>query len=184
MTGYRKGILLMAVLSTGFIFGCSEPVGPSVAEHSDSLIVHPGAKNVKFFKHKGTDQLAYQLNEKYPASVVIGSISKKLEEKGWKPLPYSYLDPQLPSAHVEGWRKFVDATKPTEQIVHSWAADWTDRSENIVTYMFAYKYPKDAKPNLENLEVIAIYTPAALAKQGREAFQKFKEEFDRQQRAK
>ena len=182
--GGSKGILLLTAVWILFVFGCSERLKHNAAEYSDSLIVHPRANNVKFFKHKGTDQLTYQVNEKFPASGVIGAISKKLEENGWEPLTEDFLNPGIPSSHIRGWRKFTDATKPTEQIVHSWMADWKDRSENIVTYGFRYTYPKDGKPNLEELEVIAIYMPAALAKQGREVGRKLQEELEKAQKAK
>ncbi len=175
-------ILLMTALSVSLVFGCNQQQGQSKGEYSDSLIVHPRANDVRFSKHKGTDQLTYRVEEKFPASDVIGWISKKLRENGWEALAYHYLSPHLLSSHVKGWTKFIDATKSTKQIVHSWAAEWKDRSENVVHYALQYRYPEDGNPNLTELEVIAVYTPARLARQGQDAARKLQEEFSRQQK--
>jgi hypothetical protein len=171
-----KLVFLLAIaICGGLFFSCRGAVGHNPSGYSDALISYPGAKDVKFFEQNGTTQLIYEVEAKFPASGLIGRISYELEEKGWQALTYDYLNPDLPSSQVQGWTKFIDATKPTEQIVHQWLGDWKDDSENIVRYAFRYGYPKDGAPNLTDLEVSAIYIPAALAKQGQEAVGKFKE---------
>lgn len=184
MKGNSKVNLLLTALWINFVFGCNQRADHSTAKYSDSLIVYSGAKDVKFSKYAGTDVLTYRVHEKFPASGIIGWISHKLEEKGWKPLTNSYLNPDTPSSHVKGWVKFIDATEATRHLVHQWDADWKERSENIVTYVFQYKYPESGNPNLTDLKVTAIYTPAPLAKQGREAAQKFVEEYYKEQKVK
>lgn len=184
MKGKGKVILLLSALSISFVLGCNQRAGRSTAKYSPSLMVYSGATDVKYFKYEGTDQLSYRVNVQFPASGVIGWLSFKLEEKGWEPLTHDYLNPHLSSSHVKGWEKFVDATKPNEYIVHQWLADWKDRSENIVRYAFHYRYPKGENPNLKDLEVSAVYTPAPLAKQSLEAARKFKEQLERGQKSK
>lgn len=167
--------LLSVALCGGLLYGCRPPVDHNPSGRPEALILHPRAKDVEYLKQEGTDQLTYRVDKKFPASGVIGWISYQLEEKGWEPLTYDYLNPELPSSHVQGWTKFEDATKPTAYIVHQWLAEWRDGSENIVRYGFHYRYPKDGPPNLNVLEVSAVYIPGPLAKQGQEAVRKFKE---------
>jgi len=168
--------LVLAVLVFGiWPYGCGRGASSTSSEYAAALLAHPQAKDVEFFKRDGTDQLTYRLEEKFPASGIIGWTSQKLREMGWEPLSYDYLNPHLPSSHVKGWDKFGDATRPTEYTVHQWGADWKDRSENIVRYVFRYSYPRGGPPNLTDLEVTAVYIPAPLAKQNLEAAQKFRE---------
>ena len=176
-----KLILLLTVAWMLFVFSCRDRIGHGATDYPDSLLVYPGAKVVNFSKYKGTDQLTYRVNEKYPASAVIAWISQQLQAKGWKPLPYDFLNPDLPSSHVGGWTRFIDGRQATRYIVHGWGADWKDRTENIVHYGLRYRYPESGDPNLTDLEVVVIYTPAPLAKQGQEAGQKLREEFEKKQ---
>jgi hypothetical protein len=138
-------------------------------------MVYSGARDVKFSKYKGTDQLTYRVSEKFPASALIDWISAQLQVKGWEPLLYDFLNPDLPSSPVTGWTKFVDARQAVRYIVNGWGADWKDHAENIVHYGLRYRYPESGDPNLTDLEVVVIYTPALLAKQGQEAARKFME---------
>ena len=171
-----KIIFVLAVLVSGiWPYGCGRSASSTSSEYAAALLAHPQAKDVEFSKHEGTDQLTYRLEEKFPASSIIGWTSLKLKEMEWEPLTYDYLNPNLPSSHINGWAEFIDGTGPTEQIVHQWLADWKDRSENIVRYAFHYRYPKGGGPNLTKLEVSAVYIPAPLAKESLEAAQKFRE---------
>jgi len=178
------GFLLVVVVCGGLSWSCQQSVDSNPSEYSDALVVYPRAKDIKFSKYEGTDQLNYRVDEKFPASGVIGLISYKLEEKGWEPVTNDYFNPGLPSSHVKGWTEFVDATKPSEQIVHQWLADWKDRSENIVRYAFHYRSPKGGNPNLADLNVTAVYIPAPQAKQNLEAARKFMDELNQKQKAK
>lgn len=176
----RSFILLLLILGlcvSSHISGCRGRSSQSTAGYSDSLLVYPGAKSVNFSKYKGTGQVTYRVREEFPASNVLTFISHQLEEKGWEPLQYSYLNSDIPSSRIRGWTEFVDSRKPTEQIVHQWSADWKDPSANIVTYVLRYNYPKGQRANLTDLEVVGIYMPAPLAKQGREAARKLQEEY-------
>jgi len=169
-------LLLSVAICGGLLTGCRRPLEQNQPVRPDALILHPRAKDIQFLKREGTDQVTYRVDGKFPASGVIGWISYQLEEKGWEPLTYDYLNPDLPSSHVQGWTQFEDATKSSVYIVRQWLAEWRDGSENIARYAFRYTYPKDGPPNLTVLEVSAVYIPAPLARQGQEAVRKFKEE--------
>jgi hypothetical protein len=172
----RNIISLLTVVSLLLLASCSQRVDSGTAEYSRSLIVAPRAKDVKFSKYKGADQLTYRVDEKFPATKVIGTISKTLEGTGWTPLKNDFFNPDLPSSLVTGWTKFTDSTRTTTEVVHSWAADWKDSSQNIVRYTMQYRYPENGQPNLTQLEVTATYMPEPLAKQGLEAARKLKEQ--------
>jgi hypothetical protein len=170
----HKRIFAWILVCMLFITGCTGKARSATEKYSASLIVYPHATNIKFVKNKGMDQLTYRVSEKFPAKEVISTISKKLEEMGWIPLKTDFFNPELPSSHVTGWTKFIDA--PRKQVVHSWAADWKDSSENIVRYTMQYRYPEKGKPNLTDLEVITTYMPKQLALQGLEAARRLQQE--------
>ena len=126
-------------------------------DYPDSLFTVPGAIDIRFSKLYGTDQLYYRLTAQYPAQEIIDKIKAKLYEKGWIPLKDSFLNPGIPTSHVSGWGSFEDATGERLQVVHSWSGDWANDRGEIVTYMLRYAYPKNQQPDLESLEVTAIY---------------------------
>ena len=125
--------------------------------YSDSLFAVPGAVDVRFAKLHGTEQLYYSLNTQYPARKIIDKIKAKLNALGWTPLEDSFLNPGIPTSHVSGWCNFEDATGERLQVVHSWWGDWTNNRGEIVTYILRYAYPKNNQPQLESLDVKAIY---------------------------
>lgn len=142
-------------------------LGPVVAasERHDALIVYPQAKNVRFYKFRGTSQLTYTVDAKFPASGVIGWISYQLEKRGWEALTYDYMNSSLPSGQVSGWARMLDARTPTEPHLYQQLDYWKDGSGNIIMYGFRYRSPKKRVSDLTHLEVWAVRVPAGLAKQ-------------------
>ena len=130
--------------------------------------MYPHAKDVWSGKLRGTTQLTYRVQAKFPASGVIGWISYKLDAGGWEALTYDFLTPKHPSSQVQGWEQFIDATGPALQCVHQWLGDWKDSFGDIVRYTFRYRYPEGGAPDLVDLQVLAVYIPAFLAAQPHE----------------
>lgn len=166
------GFLILTVLSGPLYWTCIASAGAS--QHSDALVIYPGATQIRSSKLGGTDQLSYHLKARLPASGVIDWISAQLWLKQWKWLPYDFLDPNntVGASQVRGWHSFLE---PTGGCVQQWMGDWKDSSGNVVRYVFRYKLPKSCAPDSDDLEVFAIYTPAALVKEGQDAWKKFKQ---------
>ncbi len=151
--------------ATAFLFsslnGCARGTHQDTPRHDEALIVCPGAKQPRWVKFEGTDQLGYQIEVGYPASSIVSCISGQLKEKGWRPLKEDYWNPGLPSSHVRGWTNFVDATVHPEATVDQWAAEWENEAGDIVWYSLRYVYPPGDR---HTLAVNAGFVPANIAK--------------------
>ena len=134
-------------------------------EYSAALLVYPDAKGVRYQKVKGSDQLSYRVTAKFPGSGVIGWIAFKMEEMGWEPLVKDFLNPDLNSSHVIGWRKYSNETMKPRSIGSAWVGDWRNEAGDIVSIHFVYSYPEGSAPNLTEMNVLEIYLPAHLATQ-------------------
>ena len=161
--------LLIIIIGTLVFLGCTSAHDNEAGNYSDSLIVVPGAQKIRYAKLHGTDQILYEIKAGYPAKALLEEITKKLEIKGWKPLPEDYLNPGLPSSHVRGWTDFIDGTKSPERIVYQWLAQWENKSGDILWCTLRYSYPRSANPNLEDLTVSEIFIPAKIAEEGKQA---------------
>jgi hypothetical protein len=118
---YSANKLRLLFLLTPLILSLSAMSGANdqdPAAYSDALVVASGAEDVRYVKYEGTDQISYRLQADYPAHHVIETISQSLKDKGWEPLKEDFLNPGLPSSHVEGWTNFTDATRSPERFVH------------------------------------------------------------------
>jgi hypothetical protein len=127
------------------------------------LVVLPSAFEVKYNSFGGTTQLVYKSYVDYPAEATIETISKVLRREGWKPLASDYWNPTIPSSHRRGWQQFEDHTANPTTTVNQWMAQWQNPRRDIVSYTFEYRYPANGKPELNNLRVLAIFIPAAIA---------------------
>ena len=163
----RRHKLFIIALGCLILVGCTGSEEKRPANFSESLIVVPGAKNMHYTKVYGTDQLYFQIKAEYPAKAVLEEISKKLEIKGWHPLPEDYLNPGLPSSHVRGWTDFVDATEAPEKKVYQWLAQWENKNKDILWCTLRYSYPKREKPILRDLTVYESFMPSKLAIEAR-----------------
>jgi len=137
-------------------------------KYSDSLIIVKGAKDLRYSKYEGTDQVIYDVVVQYPATQVLNEISKKLEAKDWKPLKEDYLNPGLLSSHVEGWTDFIDGTTKPRKKVHQWLAQWENKNRDIMWVALRYSYPEGSKANLKSLTVYMSFMPSELAIEAKE----------------
>lgn len=136
------------------------------------LILVEGATDVKKYSLAGMDVVEYKLKVEYPAKKVIEDVSKRLAEKGWKPLPYLFLYPKYKSSNVEGWSFFPDPPKTPARMIYEWSGNWQDSNRNIAIYTFRYvdpyeKYTRSIfslKPGNTTLLVTEICMPEDVAK--------------------
>ena len=165
MNGHKLLIVIAAIV---LLLGCNSAHEKEAGNYSDSLIVAPGAQNIRYTKLYGTDQILYEIKAEYPAKAVLEEITKKLEKKGWKALPEDYLNPGLPSSHVRGWTDFIDGRKSPERKVYQWLAQWENKNGDILWCTLRYSYPRSANPNLKDLTVSEAFIPAKIAKEEKE----------------
>ncbi len=108
------------------------------SERPNALIMYPDATQVSSAEVRGTDQLTYHVDVKYPASPVIGLISDKLRKAGWErePPTYDFLNPDSPSSPAGTWEKSFDARKHPTLSVYQWLGDWKDASRKYAYAMY------------------------------------------------
>jgi hypothetical protein len=112
---------------------------------------------------KKAGRVIYKVYVDYPAESALKTISDNLRAAGWKPLKADFWNPSIPSSHVRGWQQFDDATSKPTTTVKSWMTQWENPRHDIISYTLEYRYPVDAKPDLNTRQVIAIYIPASVA---------------------
>jgi len=138
------------------------------------FVVAPRAKKIQQSKFQGKDQLFYSVEAEYPAAGVLKVINTRLSKSGWKALDQDWLNPELQSSHIGGWFYYKDQVTTPATSVRGWQADWTNREGDILTYILEYRCPEDlcsSTEGLKDLKVIAIYTPAQLARRIRQSIQ-------------
>lgn len=156
-------------------------------QYSDSLIILPGAEEIKLGKFKGEDELFYYVDDKFPAFNTIRTLHQKLVEKGWVQLKEDFMNPGL---HLSSNPGLPDRASQEQKILFGWSAGinpktsdvytyrWSTQYENnkreIVIYAFTYtdkydrnyhEYPylHNVIPKAKRLRVHAVYFPADLA---------------------
>jgi len=154
--------------------------GANIGEkYSASLLVAPFAKEPKYFKYPdGRQQLTYMIETEYPAQGVLSFLRKELARNGWKPLPHNFFAPDTPSSFQRGWIFIEDHTQTPSTGVYGWGADWENGSHDITSYSLKYESPTNSTRNLKNLQVLALYMPAAVATKMKQNFDKIKRERD------
>lgn len=152
----------------GFIGGllvliCVPSYAMDANKYSDSLIIVSGAKEVRYEKFGGTDQVLYIVKDNYPAQSSLAEINKKLSFKGWKPLSEDYLNPGEPSSHVRGWTSGIDAQKAQRKVVYQWLAQWENSRHDILWCVLRYTFPEKGQEDLNTLRVVMRFIPAKIA---------------------
>lgn len=150
-----------AMLASAFLLCGLTACRRHLPSYSDALLVYPQAREIRWTKFNGTDQLIYQLKVDYPAYNFILWISDQLKAKRWQVRNEDYRNPGLPTSEVRGWTQFADATVQPQATVDQWHGQWENESGDIVEYVLRYQYPPGDR---YTLKVIAILTPASLAK--------------------
>lgn len=158
---------VLGVLSTCGVLWCQKSMNPAGTLRRCFVVV-PGATETGHSTFLGKDQLWYRVQASYPAADVLRIITGRLKTMGWTALEEDWLNSGLPSSHVRGWVYYEDhATQPTTS-VRVWQGDWQNGAHDILTYRLEYRCPDNlcaSTRDLNDLRVIAIYTPAKLAKQ-------------------
>jgi len=162
---FKIKIIVIIVASLTIFLGCGTKDSQNPAEYSDCLIVPEGAEQIHYYKMKGTDQVIFQLNERFPANSIIQHIDMKLKDMGWSRLEYDFMNPDIPSSFIRGWTSFIDGTKKPERDVWAWSSNWENKNGDIVGYSLRYDYPRNTQRNMTQMQAITIYYPSALAKQ-------------------
>lgn len=123
----RKYFILTSAFLLSGLTACGQRTRQDLPQHSQSLIVCPGAKETHWGRFGRTEQLTYQVEVEYPASHIVSCISDQLTAAGWKPLEEDYWNPGLPSSHVTGWTQFADTIVQPQATVDQWAASMGER---------------------------------------------------------
>lgn len=165
--------LLITLIGCLLIFGCTSPTEKNAAKYSDALIIVTNAKEIRYDRNGGSDQVLYVVKEDYPAASVLHDISQKLAAKGWKPLLEDYLNPGDPSSHVRGWTYGIDAQKAQRKIVYQWLAQWENNNHDILWCTLRYTFPEKGREDLKTLRVIIAFIPAKIAAETRKQADEF-----------
>lgn len=158
---WRSQLLLTTTLLwTVILIACKDKHQPA---HPPALVVCPGATAINWTTYGSTDQLSYRVRIEYPAQGVLSCISGRLAATGWDSLKNDFWNPGLPSSHVRGWTHFVDAAVRPEAQVDAWAAQWQNKSGDLVWYYLSYRYPPDDR---SMLNVAAGFVPVGSMRKG------------------
>lgn len=162
----KKIFLGVLTIMSVFVFSsCTVAQKNAPGDFPSALVVVSGAKDVRFSKSNGSDQVTYNLSTDFPASGVIEEIKAMLTKQGWQPLKEDFLNPGILSSEVKGWSEYVDATKKTRMTEHLWMADWNNNKGDIVRYALRYVHPEGKDKDLNNLKVYVICIPASSVKE-------------------
>jgi hypothetical protein len=172
MLSTRSTLLISLLL---FLSSCSQPF-------PEALIFLEGSKGLKHFYTGGIYRVLYQIDEKFPAEEAVRKVSQRLESKGWQPLKYEFLHPDIPTSVVTGWTFYEDPPKKPEWVIYEWSGNWIDKSNNVVTYAFQYKDPIEKykqktvimRPSSNTMFVHAVYMPQKVAVNMRESINRKK----------
>lgn len=163
--GVRHFVTAMTLLlvATLLAAAASHQRSDSVEKYSESLLLSPSAESPRYFTYPdGRQQLTYTIDSDYPAKDMLSFLSVELQKRGWKPLRFDFLNPDMPSSHVRGWTFFEDATQEPRMAVRQWMADWENRAHDITLYNLEYRSPSGAALESKTLRVVALYIPAEM----------------------
>jgi len=165
----RVGLGITLVL-LAFLVDESRTLG-SASEQPDALLEYPYSTRVERTTRSGIDELSYHVEAKFPARDVIAWISEQLQRSNWQPLDYDFMNPKL-DVPVRRWNQIRDIRTP-DLCIYAWGGYWEDAANNVVMYGFRYHDPQCHPISVTDLEVIAAYLPAAVAKQLQKTPQQF-----------
>lgn len=164
-----KRVAVVVVLS---LVGCRPSQYSTIDTSELPEVLRPLPGGVKVLATRQDDSstwIHYALSEPYPAGGALHSISQRLEDAGWRPLPGDFLNPTIPSSHVRGWTDFDDDTASPPARVHQWLAHWRNTKGDVVMYSLRYASPSRLNtppgdgPDNSHLQVVGALLPAPLA---------------------
>src|SRR5579871_3732212 len=74
---------------------------------ADALIEYPHASDIKYYKVGLTDQVSYHVEERFPASHVIGFIASRLRKAGWTASTVDLMNPDMPPRESK-WSEIIN----------------------------------------------------------------------------
>jgi hypothetical protein len=158
----------------GFAFvvllaGCSGLASQNaVANQPAELVIIEGANAIKRVdRGDGRYELAYELEQRYPAESVTARIKAVAAPDRWHPLEQDWLNPDLPGGLSRGWLDFVEATKKPNKTVYVWNAEWRSDAGSLLVYNLKYESAIPAsgvlrEPDNPGLHVHAAIYPAGV----------------------
>jgi hypothetical protein len=141
---------------------------------SGDMVVYPGAVNPRSAVNQGFERLTYQLDVAYPAEGVIGSISRDLARRGWRPLRNNWHNRDETSEYVRGWVQSTVVSKPggKERYLCRWWAQWRNAEGEIVDYALGYMSATEEFTNRSQLHVSATRMSISVAQRLTPAYAK------------
>jgi hypothetical protein len=146
------------------------PLSVQPGNLEQALVEPPGAYNLIHGSQDGSWEVAYDLEEPYPAREFLDWLTRRLTDLGWKPLRESWLNPGTPTSHTSGWSKHEDGMVTPSLRVDQWWGEWTNAAGAILFYVLKYSYPTRGEPIRNTLFVSAVVqSPEAAAEFQRQA---------------
>lgn len=121
--------------------------------------VHP---SVDAARKNGIHDLAYEVEEPFPAETFISALEASLTAAGWAVPKVDPLNPHLSTVTVErNWGRWQETGRlnPVEHVyVRDWQREWVDGRGALVRYVLRYRRPSPAA-SWSHLKVVAVYWP-------------------------
>ncbi len=156
---------------------------------SPSLIVLPGAEEIKFDKFRGEDELIYFVEDTFPAKRTVTGLHQRMTALGWTQLQEDFLNPgrrlsnnpelppDIPSDRVMvlSWKAAVGFKTP-DTFIYRWETQYKNVKGEIQFILLRYFDKYDAAyhvdsfvasikpPRTNRLKINQIFYPAPLAK--------------------
>jgi hypothetical protein len=155
----RKLLPVVLLLAGLVVTGCrsrgmQNGVAPGL---SSEMMVYRGAVRPRSSLHAGLERLTYDVDVAYPAQDVINSISRRLADRGYRPLRNNWYNRGDASEYVRGWVQSTVVNKPggKERYLCRWWAQWRNAQGDVVDYALTFLSPGEAFTNNSHLEVSA-----------------------------
>jgi hypothetical protein len=171
---YMKSQMCIAILLC-ITAGCRSTGSP--ADVPKAVFYPPGARELRVSDGVAPGQIdvAYVVEEKYPAPEIREGLTRTLRDSGYQPLDHDFLDPSLKLGVPRDWGSYVDGTARRETCVRELVEDWQNTQGDIARYRLRYDSPceagpvRRAEPTTATLKVTVGMIPAAAARAAREA---------------
>jgi len=101
------------------------------------LFALSGAFNIRW-SDRGDGEVAFEMDEAYPADSALRALHDWLSRMGWTPLKEDLWNPGQPSSNIRSWGDFVDGSVKPEVRVYRWIGHWRNERGDVVSYVFRY----------------------------------------------
>jgi hypothetical protein len=167
--------LIIGVFCLVLGFGCDNRKEASQipSDYPPSLAAAAGASRVSYDRNRGADQVHYTLKAAYPAEGFVEALNSRLSREGWTPLKADFMNSDVPTAHVTGWKTMMDHRVQPAAKVHLWNGEWQNQAGDILVYVLTYRYPESGPANLSDMDVMGLHIPPEAAKKAQAHVDKF-----------